>query len=108
MPEGLLQDLHRLQALWHEGLQRFGGPFLAGAQFSAVDAFFCPVAFRVQTFGLLLSDECMAYVQTLLALPAMQAWYQAALLEPWMEPAHDAEVVAFGVLVQDHRHGKST
>ena len=100
---GLLQDLQRLQTLWTEGLQRFGGPFLAGHHFSAVDAFFCPVAFRVQTFNLALSDECMAYVQTLLALPAMQAWYEDGLKEPWIEPAHDADVLAFGALVQDLR-----
>ena len=103
MPDSLLQDLRRLQDLLTEGLERFGGPFLAGAQFSAVDAFFCPVAFRVQTFGLSLLDECMAYAQTLLNLPAMQAWYQAALAEPWIEPAHDADVVAFGKLTQDLR-----
>ncbi len=107
LPDGLQQDLRRLQNLWTEGLARFGGPFLAGAQFSAVDAFFCPVAFRVQTYGLTLSAPCMAYVQTLLALPAMQAWYQAALAEPWIEPAHDADVLAFGKLTQDLRHGKS-
>ena len=103
LPSGLLNDLQRLQALWTEGLQRFGGPFLAGAQFSAVDAFFCPVAFRVQTYGLPLSEACQAYVKTLLALPAMQAWYQAALKEPWIEPAHDAEVLAFGSLQHDLR-----
>lgn len=103
LPTGLLNDLQRLQTLWKQGLQRFGGPFLAGQQFTAVDAFFCPVAFRVQTYGLPLSEACQAYVKTLLALPAMQAWYQAALTEPWIEPAHDAEVVAFGDLVQDLR-----
>jgi glutathione S-transferase len=51
VPSGLLQDLQRLQTLWTEGLQRFGGPFLAGKNFSAVDAFFCPVAFRVHRHG---------------------------------------------------------
>ena len=105
---GLLQDLQRLQTLWTEGLQRFGGPFLAGQRFTAVDAFFCPVAFRVQTFNLLLSEECMAYVQTLLALPAMQNWYEDGLKEPWIEPAHDADVLAFGALVQDLRMPQET
>jgi glutathione S-transferase len=104
----LLQDLKRLQTLWTEGLQRFGGPFLAGKNFSAVDAFFGPVAFRVQTYNLVLSDECMAYVQTLLALPAMQDWYEAALKEPWIEPAHDADVLAFGELLQDKRSATSS
>lgn len=103
LPTGLLNDLQRLQTLWTQGLQRFGGPFLAGQQFTAVDAFFCPVAFRVQTHGLPLSDMCAAYVQTLLALPAMRDWYASALTEPWIEPAHDAEVLAFGNLVQDLR-----
>ena len=101
--EGLLNDLKRLQALWQDGLQRFGGPYLAGSAFSAVDAFFCPVAFRVQTYGLTLSTACMAYVNTLLALPAMQDWYNSALHEPWIEPAHDAEVLVKGKLLQDYR-----
>lgn len=108
VPSGLLQDLQRLQTLWTEGLHRFGGPFLAGQRFSAVDAFFCPVAFRVQTYGLVLSDKCMAYVQTLLALPAMQTWYEDGLKEPWIEPAHDADVLAFGELLQDKRSAASS
>jgi glutathione S-transferase len=103
LPSGLQSDLQRLQALWTEGLQRFGGPFLAGAQFSAVDAFFCPVAFRVQTYALPLSDACMTYVHKLLALPAMQTWYAAALQEPWIEPAHDAEALSLGRLLLDLR-----
>ena len=103
LSEGLLNDLQRLQALWEEGLQRFGGPYLAGREFSAVDAFFCPVAFRVQTYGLALSTACMAYVQTLLNLPAMQDWYAAAMQEPWLEPWHDEMVLAKGRLLQDYR-----
>jgi glutathione S-transferase len=84
-------------------LHSFGGPFLAGEKFTAVDAFFCPVAFRVQCFCLSLPEVCMAYVSTLLDLPAMQVWYEDALKEPWLEPAHDADVLAFGELLQDHR-----
>jgi len=48
----LAKDLTRLNALWLEGLTRFGGPYLAGPAFTAVDAFFAPVAFRIQTYGL--------------------------------------------------------
>jgi glutathione S-transferase len=48
----LQKDLARLGELWNEGLQRFGGPFLAGRSFGAVDAFYAPVAFRIQTYGL--------------------------------------------------------
>lgn len=78
---GLAKDLARVDDLWRQGLSRFGGPFLAGADFTAADAFFAPVAFRVQTYGLPLSDASNAYVQRLLALPAMQEWYAAALKE---------------------------
>ena len=50
----------------------------------------------------------MAYVQTLLALPAMQNWYEDGLKEPWIEPAHDADVLAFGELIQDLRMPQET
>ena len=46
--DALRAELTRLQALWNEGLARFGGPFLAGPRFTAVDAFFAPVASRIQ------------------------------------------------------------
>ena len=52
----LMADLDRLDALWQDGLTRFGGPFLAGSDFSAVDAFYAPVAFRIQSYGLPLSE----------------------------------------------------
>lgn len=103
----LAADLQRLQALWREGLQRFGGPYLAGAAFTAADAFFCPVAFRAQTYSLPLDPVCSAYVQTLLELPAMRQWYGSALSEPWIEPAHDADVLAYGELVSDDRVGRA-
>jgi glutathione S-transferase len=99
----LQADIARLQELWREGLKRFGGPFLAGAQFTAVDAFFCPVAFRVQTYGLKLDELCQAYVQRLLRLPAMQTWRDQALAEPWIEPGHEQACLAKGSLVKDLR-----
>ncbi|WP_016914593.1 glutathione S-transferase family protein [Vreelandella stevensii] len=100
---GLKSNLARLDALWQEGLERFGGPFLAGEHFTAVDAFYAPVAFRVQTFGLPLGDASLAYVQRLLALPAMQAWYAAALKETWREPMHEQETLKQATLLSDER-----
>jgi len=64
----LQHNLDRLDELWSEGLDRFHGPFLAGDSFTAVDAFFAPVAFRIQTFQLPMSDTASAYVQRLLTL----------------------------------------
>ena len=81
MPAGLGRDLARLGGLWNEGLRRFGGPFLAGKSFCAVDAFFAPVAFRIQTYGIALDVPAAAYALRLLALDSMQAWYADALAE---------------------------
>nr|WP_298968220.1 glutathione S-transferase family protein [uncultured Halomonas sp.] len=100
----LKADVTRLDALWQQGLERFGGPFLAGEHFTAVDAFYAPVAFRIQTFNLPVSEQSQAYVERLLALPAMQAWYQAALEETWREPMHEDETLKNGALSADYRH----
>lgn len=96
-------DIDRLDELWTEGLNRFGGPFLAGENFTAVDAFFAPVAFRVQTYNLPLTDRAIAYVQQLLSLPAMKSWLEAARKEPWREVGHEQEVRQFGKLIADYR-----
>lgn len=99
----LQHDIDRIDELWSEGLERFGGPFLAGDTFCAVDAFFAPVAFRIQTFGLQLGEATSAYTQRLLGLDSMRNWYDAALLETWREIAHDEEISAAGVLTEDFR-----
>ncbi len=101
--DALHRDLARLNELWAEGLERFGGPYLAGPDFTAVDAFFAPVAFRAQTYALPLAETSQAYLDRLLALPAMQAWTDAALAEPWREPSHEEEIAAIGEWLADHR-----
>ena len=103
IPPALDKDLRRIEELWCEGLERFGGPFLAGGRFSAVDAFFAPVAFRIQTYGLVLTNRAGAYADRLLALPAMQAWYTAAIAETWRDDAHDRDVARFGRITADLR-----
>lgn len=99
----LAQDVARIDEIFAEGLRRFGGPFLGGAAFSAVDAFFCPVAFRVQSYGLQLGAAGAAYVRRLLDLPAMREWYAAGLAETQREPGHEAEVLAAGTVIEDLR-----
>jgi glutathione S-transferase len=96
----LQKDLDRLNELWAEGLDRFGGPFLTGSEFTAVDAFFCPIAFRAQTYNLSLNSN---YIQQLLSLKSMQAWEAAALQEPWRESEHERENLAAGVVLLDAR-----
>lgn len=102
-PPAVKADWQRAQALWGEGLRRFGGPFLAGERFTAVDAFFAPLAFRAQTYSPELTDTAQACVQRLLALPGMQRWHQQALAEPWRDESHEADARAKGQWVQDLR-----
>jgi len=99
----LKKNIERLECLWSEGLDRFGGPFLAGDKFSAVDAFFCPVAFRVQTYDLPLNPESRAYVDRLLALEGMKSWYQAALAETQRDPDHEDDIPHYGDVTADYR-----
>lgn len=99
----LKADLARINELWCEGLQRFGGPYLAGKAFTAVDAFFAPVAFRVQTYGLELDAPAADYAQRLLALPSMRRWYAAALAESWRDQAHEEETRHYGSVLEDLR-----
>ncbi|MBJ6765796.1 glutathione S-transferase family protein [Myxococcaceae bacterium JPH2] len=103
MPPELIRDIARVSELWNEGLARFGGPFLAGKRFTAVDGFFAPVAFRVQTYGLVLDGRAAEYAPRLLALPSMRTWYADALKETWREPAHEEEAQHAGTWLEDLR-----
>jgi glutathione S-transferase len=99
----LQADVARIDELWSEGLSRFAGPFLAGHAFTAVDAFYAPVVFRIQTYDLPISAAVSAYVRRMLALPAMREWYAAALAEPWRDHAHEAETRRYGDVTDDLR-----
>jgi glutathione S-transferase len=103
IPGTLQADIDRVAALVADGLSRHGGPYLAGDRFSAADAFFTPVAFRVQSYQLDLPEPSRAYMGRLLGLPSMREWYEAALAEPWREEAHEAECLQYGVLIADLR-----
>lgn len=85
------KDIARITAMWRDCRARFGrgGPFLFGA-FSNADAMYAPVVTRFQTYGVDLDDECRAYVDAVLALPAMRAWYADAAAEPWTIAEYEA------------------
>ena len=99
----LSKDLARIDAIWQQGLEAFGGPFLAGETFTAADAFFCPVAFRFQTYRPALSSASQDYLERILALPAMREWEAAALTETWRDEEHENEAKAAGELLEDLR-----
>ncbi|MEN9289508.1 MAG: hypothetical protein RL317_1131 [Pseudomonadota bacterium] len=105
MSDALKANVARITELWAEGLSRFGGPYLAGPQFSAADAFFAPVAYRVRTYGLDVGASGQAWVDHILAHPAMQQWEAEALAESWREVSHEEELRACGDIIADYRTG---
>jgi glutathione S-transferase len=107
---GLQRDLTRIGELFAAGLERFGGPWLAGAEFTAADAFFAPVAFRIRTYGLMLGPPdsgtqrwTEGWTERMLAHPAMLEWERQALAEHWREASHEAELAAAGMITADYR-----
>jgi glutathione S-transferase len=58
------------------------GPFLFGAKPGMADAMFAPVVTRFLTYDVKLDSDCASYCQTIMAMPAMQEWVDAAKAEP--------------------------
>lgn len=86
------KDLHRVEALWGDLLARSGGPYLFGA-FTAADAMFAPLATRLRTYELPVSDGAQLYVEAIYALPAFQDWRAQALAEPWIVDDDEIDVI---------------
>ncbi len=83
MTAALEQDLKRIDAIWSGCRRDHGelGPWLFGG-FSMADAMYAPVALRVRTYGLPLSQLATRYLETLLADAHLRQWVQAAEQEP--------------------------
>ena len=86
--EATQKNLRRLVELFTAMRTRFGagGPYLFGA-WSVADAFYTPVATRIRTYGLVLSDYgdtgvAGEYVSALLQQPDFLEWEAAALADP--------------------------
>jgi len=80
LSEASAADVRRIVALWRDCRSKHGeaGPFLFGT-FTAVDAMYAPVASRFRTYLPNLvpygdDGTAQAYVNTILAMPAMQLW----------------------------------
>ena len=102
MSPALQRNVARLREIFEEGPARFGGPWLAGPDFTAADAFYAPVAFRIRTYGLDVGAG-QAWVDQVLAHPAMRQWEAEALAETWREESHEAELAAAGTITADYR-----
>jgi glutathione S-transferase len=82
-------DVTRVDTLWQEGLKRFGGPWLAGANWGAADILYAPVASRLTTYDVRLSPEADAYRTRAMAHPLVAEWVAAAADESVLKPAYE-------------------
>jgi glutathione S-transferase len=76
MNDGVAKDVARINAIWNAAT----GPYLYG-DFSAADAFYAPVATRLETYGVALDGAARKYQRALLDSPAVKAWCADAVKE---------------------------
>jgi len=74
-------DIDRITAIWRECLSAYGGPYLFGARTMA-DAMYAPVVTRFRTYEVKLDEVSESYCHTIMALPEIQEWVEAARQEP--------------------------
>jgi glutathione S-transferase len=84
-------DVARIEAAWAHARSTFGrgGAFLFG-RFSAADAMFAPVVNRLHVYDVPVSTQTRAYMETMMGLPAWNAWIADAHAEPWRIERYDA------------------
>lgn len=92
----LKAEISRLNELFNEGLDRFGGPWFAGKEFTIADAMFAPISSRCRTYGIELEGAGKDYMDRLFGHPAVQEWVQAGIKESSREPFHEEECRAGG------------
>jgi glutathione S-transferase len=80
-PQAVLDDLARLEVIWDWARAETGAKVWLAGEYSAADAFFAPVATRIATYNLPVSDRAMAYVQAHLAHPSFRRWRAMGLVD---------------------------
>ena len=79
---GAKPDIDRVETIWRECLESYGGPWLFGDKPTVADAMFAPVAQRFLTYAVPVSQSAAAYCQTINSWPLMREWIDAARAEP--------------------------
>lgn len=81
-PREVHEEIERIQQIWQTCRARYGGagPFLFG-HFTIADAMYAPVVTRFVTYDVAVTPASRRYMETVLAMPAMQAWMADAHAE---------------------------
>lgn len=78
---GARPDIERIQAIWAECLDTYGGPFLFGKP-TIADAMYAPVCTRFRTYDVPITGKSRRYCQTIFQWEPMSEWVAAAKKEP--------------------------
>ena len=84
-------DLDRIETIWNECLEQYGGPYLFGEKPCIADAMFAPEVTRFISYEVPLAPACVAYCEAIVALPAMKEWVAEYEAEPDEIDELDAE-----------------
>jgi glutathione S-transferase len=79
---GARGDIDRVTTIWKDCFSQYGGPYLFGTQPCAADAMYAPVCTRFLTYDVVLDSTSARYCKTIMALPYIQEWLEAAKVEP--------------------------
>src|SRR5262245_45285980 len=79
---GAQGDIDRICTIWCECLDEYGGPYQFGKKPCMADAMFAPVVTRFLTYDVKLDAISAGYCKTVMAMPLMQQWIDAARNEP--------------------------
>jgi len=71
--EDTQHQIDRILEAWQSALAAYKGDFLFGA-LSVADCMYAPVVSRFETYGVKVPAEVRAYMDCILALPAMREW----------------------------------
>ncbi len=82
-------DVKRVQAIWEQGLEMFGGPWLGGKDFGGADILYSAVASRLTTYDVKLSAPADAYRARLMAHPLVAEWVEEATKETILQPNYE-------------------
>jgi glutathione S-transferase len=78
---GARPDIERIETIWQEALNAYGGPFLFGKQPTIADAMYAPVTTRFRTYAVKLSPLSEAYCDTIAGWEPMRVWQAGAEAE---------------------------
>jgi glutathione S-transferase len=78
---GAKPDIERIEEIWTECLEGYGGPWLFGETPTVADAMFAPVAQRFLTYAVPLSAKSAAYCNWSNDWSLMREWIDAARKE---------------------------